>query len=197
MIEGNYCRTSPGDPAVPAAGGRGQAAADGRHRPARYRRISRLILATRGGWGGERLDPFRRLGWEVWELPADRPASRPRGATARGRGAGSRRGEERVSLAHLARRAGREGLLHLLVEAGPALAGGLLDAGLVDELSLYQAPIVLGGTRGWPEGWSAPDLRRAVRFDPVARKELGGDRWQLLRRESLLERVRCRVHGVD
>lgn len=43
----------------------------------------------------------------------------------------------------LARLAGLE-VNELLVEAGPTLAGALLDAGLVDELVLYVAPVMLG-----------------------------------------------------
>ena len=38
-----------------------------------------------------------------------------------------------------------EGVLHLYVEGGAATAASFLEADLVDELHLYQAPIVLGG----------------------------------------------------
>jgi diaminohydroxyphosphoribosylaminopyrimidine deaminase/5-amino-6-(5-phosphoribosylamino)uracil reductase len=44
-------------------------------------------------------------------------------------------------LAELARR----GVNELLVECGPRLAGALMRQGLVDELLLYQAPLLLGG----------------------------------------------------
>jgi diaminohydroxyphosphoribosylaminopyrimidine deaminase/5-amino-6-(5-phosphoribosylamino)uracil reductase len=62
------------------------------------------------------------------------------------------RGAEVVVLAR-GERVDLEGLLHLLAqrgcnevmtEAGGGLNGALLDAGLVDELLLYQAPVVLG-----------------------------------------------------
>ena len=38
------------------------------------------------------------------------------------------------------------GVNELQVEAGPTLCGALFEAGLVDELLLYVAPIVLGAT---------------------------------------------------
>jgi diaminohydroxyphosphoribosylaminopyrimidine deaminase/5-amino-6-(5-phosphoribosylamino)uracil reductase len=46
-----------------------------------------------------------------------------------------------VVLAELARR----GINELLVECGPRLAGALVRGGFVDELLLYQAPMLLGG----------------------------------------------------
>lgn len=39
---------------------------------------------------------------------------------------------------------GEAGINDVLAECGPALAGALLDAGVVDELLLYQAPCLLG-----------------------------------------------------
>lgn len=38
----------------------------------------------------------------------------------------------------------QEGVRHLLVEGGAGLAGGLLTAGLVDRLVIFQAPVLLG-----------------------------------------------------
>jgi riboflavin biosynthesis pyrimidine reductase len=140
----------------------------------RWERRARLVLATRLGHPARRLDAYRRLGWEVWELPLGRAGSP---------------GEGRVSLSALAIRAGREGFLRVLAEAGPRLAGALLAAGLVDELSLYLAPIVLGGPLGWPADWAARGIPRAVRFEPVADAVLGADRHLLFRRAGLLESV--------
>ncbi|MDD4101376.1 MAG: dihydrofolate reductase family protein, partial [Kiritimatiellae bacterium] len=39
------------------------------------------------------------------------------------------------------------GYLHVLCEGGGTLAGGLNDAGLVDEFAIFYAPAVLGDTR--------------------------------------------------
>lgn len=38
----------------------------------------------------------------------------------------------------------RQGISELLVESGPKLAGAFIDQGLVDELIVYQAPVLLG-----------------------------------------------------
>ena len=39
----------------------------------------------------------------------------------------------------------REGVQSLLLEGGPTLAGAFLDAGLIDKLAVFVAPIVAGG----------------------------------------------------
>ena len=41
---------------------------------------------------------------------------------------------------------GAAGISSLLLEGGPHLAGAFLDAGEVDEMSLFIAPVVIGGT---------------------------------------------------
>jgi diaminohydroxyphosphoribosylaminopyrimidine deaminase / 5-amino-6-(5-phosphoribosylamino)uracil reductase len=56
----------------------------------------------------------------------------------------------RACLAALAER----GLLDVLCEGGPGLAGGLLAAGLIDRLVLYVAPLIVG--RGAPDLFAAP-----------------------------------------
>ena len=160
-------------PAIPAEVVGNYRCVTGRSGP-RWERRARLVLATRLGHPARRLDAYRRLGWEVWELPLGRAGSP---------------GEGWVSLSALAIRAGREGFLRVLAEAGPRLAGALLAAGLVDELSLYLAPIVLGGPLGWPADWAARGIPRAVRFEPVADAVLGADRHLLFRRAGLLESV--------
>jgi diaminohydroxyphosphoribosylaminopyrimidine deaminase/5-amino-6-(5-phosphoribosylamino)uracil reductase len=45
---------------------------------------------------------------------------------------------------------GRRGITSLLLEGGPTLAGSFLDAGEIDELRLFIAPLVLGGTAARP-----------------------------------------------
>lgn len=56
----------------------------------------------------------------------------------------------RAGLAALAER----GLLDVLCEGGPTLAGGLLAEGLIDRLLLFVAPLVVG--RGAPDLFAAP-----------------------------------------
>jgi len=49
-----------------------------------------------------------------------------------------------VALGPLLNRLGELGINEVLVEAGPRLNGALLDAGLIDEVIVYQAPCLLG-----------------------------------------------------
>ena len=64
----------------------------------------------------------------------------------------------------------------LLVEAGPTLAGSLLDAELVDELVIYQAPHIMGSnTRGMfsTPAWS--DLGQRMPLVVVDTRQVGRD----------------------
>jgi diaminohydroxyphosphoribosylaminopyrimidine deaminase / 5-amino-6-(5-phosphoribosylamino)uracil reductase len=45
---------------------------------------------------------------------------------------------------------GRRGITSLLLEGGPTLAGSFLDAGELDELRLFIAPLVIGGAEARP-----------------------------------------------
>ncbi|MEI7902334.1 MAG: bifunctional diaminohydroxyphosphoribosylaminopyrimidine deaminase/5-amino-6-(5-phosphoribosylamino)uracil reductase RibD [bacterium] len=53
----------------------------------------------------------------------------------------------RIPLKRLLKRLGAAGYLHVLCEGGGKLAGGLNDAGLVDEYGLFYAPAVMGDVR--------------------------------------------------
>ncbi len=68
--------------------------------------------------------PWRRDGVEWLTLPAD--------------------SNGRVELTALLRELVQRSVNELHVEAGPTLSGALLEAGLVDELLVYQAPVLLG-----------------------------------------------------
>ncbi len=56
-------------------------------------------------------------------------------------------GGGRLDLASLMADLGAQGINELHVEAGPTLSGAFLDAGLVDELLIYQAPLLIGEGR--------------------------------------------------
>lgn len=69
---------------------------------------------------------------------------------------------ERVDLTALMAELAKNNINHIWVEAGAGLAGGLLQAGLVDELILYQAPKLMGSdSRG------LVDLNGLIAMDQV------------------------------
>ncbi|KAF1704316.1 bifunctional diaminohydroxyphosphoribosylaminopyrimidine deaminase/5-amino-6-(5-phosphoribosylamino)uracil reductase RibD [Pseudoxanthomonas kaohsiungensis] len=77
--------------------------------------------------------------------------------------------------------AGR-GINEVQVEAGPVLCGALLRAGLVDELLLYQAPLLLGdGARPLFAGLGIEAMAERLRLSLVDEARLGDDRRLLLR----------------
>jgi diaminohydroxyphosphoribosylaminopyrimidine deaminase/5-amino-6-(5-phosphoribosylamino)uracil reductase len=64
----------------------------------------------------------------------------------------------------------------VLVEAGPTLAGSMLEAGVVDELVIYQAPHIMGSnTHGMfsTPAWSALGQRMALKI--LDTRQIGPD----------------------
>lgn len=93
-------------------------------------------------------------------------------------GAGSR-----VSLAGALSALGGLGFLRVLCEGGGELAGGLMEAGLVDELALFIAPCLVGGARA-PCAFvlaNGRSLAEAWRFDVQSLRKTGGDVLAILR----------------
>ena len=89
-------------------------------------------------------------------------------------------GDDEVDLADAVAQLAGRGLTRLLCEGGPTLLTGLLQAGLVDELCLTHAPVLLG---------AAPQLLTA-RLTPPVRLALrslvdGGDGGVLLARYAV------------
>ena len=76
---------------------------------------------------------------------------------------------------------GRE-INEVQVEAGPVLCGALLRGGWVDELLLYQAPVLLGdGARPLLAGLGIQAMAQRLRLELVEEARLGEDRRLLLR----------------
>jgi diaminohydroxyphosphoribosylaminopyrimidine deaminase/5-amino-6-(5-phosphoribosylamino)uracil reductase len=119
-------------------------------------RQSLTIVATTGRCPARRRRQYEKTGATVWKLPATKTGL--------------------VPLKHLLRRLGREGVLHVLCEGGGELAASLLRSGLVDEMLLFVAPIVIGGrTSGAAvsgEGWR---LAKCPRFRFVDTRQVGDD----------------------
>ena len=69
-----------------------------------------------------------------------------------------------------------QGVQHLLVEGGAALASSFLSAGLVDRLIIFQAPVILG-SGALPAFATLPPVSAddAPRLRVVSRRELGPD----------------------
>lgn len=100
-----------------------------------------------------------------------------RTAALAARGAEIIRLEDEVFLeACLRHLAGVEEVNELLVEAGAVLAGAMLRSGLVDELIVYQSPVLLGdGGRGL---FHLPELKTmadCIRLVPVETRRVGED----------------------
>jgi diaminohydroxyphosphoribosylaminopyrimidine deaminase/5-amino-6-(5-phosphoribosylamino)uracil reductase len=82
----------------------------------------------------------------------------------------------RIDLAEVLVRLGRRGVLQALVEGGPTVHGALLDAGLVDRIVAYLAPMVLGtGGRAGYGVDPGPALAAASRYRLVRVVPLGDD----------------------
>jgi len=90
---------------------------------ARMLRLPGMTLVATVGEDRSRTQALRQVGAEVVVIPA---------------------GEDGVSLTSLMQTLASREINEVLVEAGATLCGALLDAGLVDELILYQAPHLMG-----------------------------------------------------
>ena len=69
------------------------------------------------------------------------------------------------------------GITSILLEGGPHLAGAFLDAGEIDEIRLFLAPLVLGGrtARDPLEGEGAEQIAEAVRALTLDCERVGDD----------------------
>jgi diaminohydroxyphosphoribosylaminopyrimidine deaminase/5-amino-6-(5-phosphoribosylamino)uracil reductase len=72
---------------------------------------------------------------------------------------------------------GNSGVTSILLEGGPHLAGAFLDAGEVDEIRLFLAPVVVGGSaaRDPLEGTGAERIADAVRALSLETEQIGDD----------------------
>ena len=108
------------------------------------------------------------------EAPADRIARLERAGVEVIPCPGERVDRVRSGLEEL----GRREVSALLLEGGPTLAGAFNDAGEIDSLSLYIAPLLVGGSAARPfvgglGAASIAEARRALRVE--WQPELGGD----------------------
>ena len=85
--------------------------------------------------------------------------------------------EHGVSLAALIEVLGKRDIQGVLVEGGPTLAWSAVHDGVVDQIVLYLAPMLVGGSAapGWLAGMGVPTLAKAPPVDIVSVERLGRD----------------------
>ncbi|RKP57109.1 bifunctional diaminohydroxyphosphoribosylaminopyrimidine deaminase/5-amino-6-(5-phosphoribosylamino)uracil reductase RibD [Cohnella endophytica] len=113
------------------------------------------IVVTTEAADESKADRLRKLGVEVLRC-----------------GAGSR-----VDLAEAMARLGERGISSILLEGGGVLNGAMLEAGLIDKLMLFYAPIIVGA-EGAPSAFSfgGPELMSDVmRLERVTMQQIGED----------------------
>jgi diaminohydroxyphosphoribosylaminopyrimidine deaminase/5-amino-6-(5-phosphoribosylamino)uracil reductase len=94
--------------------------------------------------------------------------------------------EGRVDLKVLLAELGQRGINEVQVEAGATLCGALLQQGLVDELLIYQAPIILGGGAISPFALPRLDnMDNRVHLEWIDSRRVGND--QRLRLKPVFE----------
>ena len=88
----------------------------------------------------------------------------------------------RFDLDAVLRMLAERGINEVQLEAGATLAGAFVAEGLVDELLLYVAPLVLGaGARPLFEGVDIVDMAHRHAFEPLETRRIGDDLRLLLR----------------
>ena len=68
-----------------------------------------------------------------------------------------------------------------MVEAGPTLAASFLQMGLVDELHLFQAPVLLGAAARPLLQMQLQTMAEAQRLELAEQRQLGSDQYLVLK----------------
>ena len=82
-----------------------------------------------------------------------------------------------VDIPRLLEHLGKEGVVDLIVEGGGALLGSMFDADLVDKVTAYIAPLIIGGSSAPSPvgGRGAEDISQALRLTRTQVETLGED----------------------
>jgi diaminohydroxyphosphoribosylaminopyrimidine deaminase/5-amino-6-(5-phosphoribosylamino)uracil reductase len=79
----------------------------------------------------------------------------------------------------------------ILLESGPTLAGAMLQSGLVDQLIVYMAPVLLGSRARPLLTLPLDHMAEAYRFDLVDHRRIGSDQRFVFEPRSGLETPRA------
>ena len=63
----------------------------------------------------------------------------------------------------------------VLVEAGPTLGTALLQAGIIDEIVIYQAPVLLGAGKRWVADLGITTLKDGLKLSQISTEQIGPD----------------------
>jgi diaminohydroxyphosphoribosylaminopyrimidine deaminase/5-amino-6-(5-phosphoribosylamino)uracil reductase len=147
-------------------------------RPPGPRRAARVVLDS-----AARLPPDGRLARTALEIPVwvavteRASAARTAALAALGCDILNLPGNGPVPIVPLLDELGRRGVTNLLVEGGSHVLGAFLDAGQVDAVDVYVAPIICGGTGDFTSasGLGCPRMADALRLDGLAVSVIDGD----------------------
>ncbi|MGI8426913.1 MAG: bifunctional diaminohydroxyphosphoribosylaminopyrimidine deaminase/5-amino-6-(5-phosphoribosylamino)uracil reductase RibD [Actinomycetota bacterium] len=125
----------------------------------------RILVAVGSGAPKKRVKALKDCGAEVMQFQTD---------------------SGKVPLPLLAKTLADRGVLSMLLEGGPKLAGHFLECGLIDKFLLYLAPKLLGGmgARAVIEDWAIPTLGDALSLRITSVRRLAED----LRVEAIMLR---------
>jgi diaminohydroxyphosphoribosylaminopyrimidine deaminase/5-amino-6-(5-phosphoribosylamino)uracil reductase len=63
----------------------------------------------------------------------------------------------------------------VLVEAGPTLGTALLKAGVIDEILIYQAPVLLGSGKSWITDLGINTIKDGMSLTQISTEQIGPD----------------------
>jgi len=124
---------------------------------ARTAREASVLVAASDRAPSERVERLVAIGCEVVRLPEASPGS--------------------VALGPLLDELGRRGMTNVLVEGGGRTLGSFFDAGQVDEVDVFVAPIIEGGSHDYTpaRGLGVARIAEALRLDSTTFAQVDGD----------------------
>ena len=115
------------------------------------------LIVTSSDAGDAEIERLRQAGAQVWQAPLHSPGMVDMGAV----------------LAEL----GRRGVVNLIIEGGGTTLGTLFDEGLVDKVSVFVAPVIIGGSMAASpiEGHGPELMSQAWQVEQTEIRQIGPD----------------------